>query len=94
MSKRLFILITLLAFILAGCAQSEQIQPTVTPTQEIVAETMQPTATSRPARCIAESRDVTPDPTMEAILPPVSSDDWVQGPESAYITVIEYGDFQ
>jgi hypothetical protein len=35
-----------------------------------------------------------PDPTAESIFPPVSETDWVKGPASAKVTIIEYSDFQ
>lgn len=44
--------------------------------------------------CTVESRDPTPGPTQDSIFPPISESDWVQGPDSAKVTIIEYSDFQ
>jgi len=44
--------------------------------------------------CTVESRDPTPGPTEASIFPPVSESDWVQGPDTAEVTIIEYSDFQ
>lgn len=47
-----------------------------------------------PADCTVVSRQPTPGPTQESLFPSVSEDDWVKGPESAAVTLIEYSDFQ
>jgi hypothetical protein len=36
----------------------------------------------------------TPGPTAESIYPPVTTTEWVKGPASAKVTIIEYSDFQ
>lgn len=46
------------------------------------------------ANCTVVSRQPTPGPTEQSIIPPVSDADWVHGPEDAKVTIIEYGDFQ
>ena len=46
------------------------------------------------ANCTVVSRQPTPGPTEQSLIPPVSDTDWVQGPEDAAVTFIEYGDFQ
>lgn len=35
-----------------------------------------------------------PDDPSGSLYPPVTAKDWVQGPATAQVTVIEYGDFQ
>jgi hypothetical protein len=35
-----------------------------------------------------------PDPMIEELFSPISDKDWVKGPESARVTIIEYSDFQ
>ncbi len=94
MPKRFSILLIAFALLLASCAQVEQGEPTATPTQATEKQVGGASATKALARCVAESRQSTPDPTMEALLPPIDSQDWVNGPEDAYVTFIEYGDFQ
>jgi len=37
---------------------------------------------------------VAPGPTEESLFDPVSESDWVRGPDSAMVTIIEYSDFQ
>ena len=44
--------------------------------------------------CTVVSRQPTPGPTEQSIVPPVSASDWTHGPDDAKVTIIEYGDFQ
>jgi len=44
--------------------------------------------------CTVESPFPTPGPTQQSIFPAVSDDDWKYGPSDAYVTILEYGDFQ
>ena len=44
--------------------------------------------------CTVESPFPTPGPTQQSIFPAVSADDWENGPSDAYVTILEYGDFQ
>lgn len=46
------------------------------------------------ANCTVVSRQPTPGPTEQSLVPPVSADDWTHGPDDAAVTFIEYGDFQ
>lgn len=63
--------------------------PTDTPTnQEAVVD--QPL----PPGCNVVSPQPTPGPTQQSIFPPVSETDWTRGPENAYVTIMEYSDFQ
>lgn len=54
----------------------------------------QPVSGEAPAGCTAVSPMPTPGPTELSYFPPVSENDWVQGPDDAAVTIIEYGDFQ
>ncbi len=36
----------------------------------------------------------TPDPTQAAAIPPITENDWVLGPETASVTIMEYSDYQ
>jgi hypothetical protein len=46
------------------------------------------------ANCTVVSRQPTPGPTEQSLVPLVSDTDWTHGPEDAEVTIIEYGDFQ
>ena len=46
------------------------------------------------ANCTVVSRQPTPGPTEQSLIPPVSDEDWILGPDDASVTFIEYGDFQ
>jgi hypothetical protein len=104
MLKRLPFLLVSMALILAACAQAVQSDLPATPAlltpspvtavQAATREAVQPAATARVARCVAESRQSEPDPTMQALLPPIDQDDWAIGAEDAHVAFIEYGDFQ
>jgi hypothetical protein len=63
--------------------------PEVSPTPSI-----ESTGVQAEANCTVISRQPTPGPTEQSIIPPVSDSDWTQGPEDAKVTIIEYGDFQ
>jgi hypothetical protein len=60
-------------------------------TEPAAAETQAPGTSTG---CTVVSPQPTPGPTEQSLFPPVSDQDWVMGPETASITIIEYGDFQ
>ena len=45
------------------------------------------------ASCTVVSTVPTPGPTEQSLFPPVGEADWVHGPDTAEVTIIEYGDF-
>ena len=49
-----------------------------------------PTATPKPACHVAERQSE----TAQTVLPLPDDKDWSQGPADAYVTIIEYSDFQ
>lgn len=51
-----------------------------------------PTQTSRPAQCTVVSQAAIS--TEPSPFPAVNTSDWVSGPETASVTIIEYSDFQ
>lgn len=63
----------------------------------------QPTAMPDPAQTAMVGPQAPPGCTVvsqadasssDSPFPEISADDWVQGPEDAYVSIIEYGDFQ
>jgi protein-disulfide isomerase len=67
-----------------------QADPTGTP----LPQTRSAATPSVQAECSVVSRQPTPGPTEKSLFPPVSASDWVEGPDTAAITIIEYSDFQ
>jgi hypothetical protein len=100
MRKLIVLLLMLTVVALAGCLPQTHASPTST-----VTSTAHPAPTGLvtvPAQaallpgsgCTAVTQKPTPGPTAESIYPPITSTDWVKGPDSAKVTMIEYGDFQ
>ncbi len=46
------------------------------------------------AACRLRSFQPTPNPTETSLFPPPQDTDWAKGPSDAYVTIIEYADFQ
>ncbi len=99
--RKLFIILSVLAtVVLAGCLPAVQATPTVTPTAKVEAAptvvlTVPTQAALLPSSdCTVITQKPTPGPTQASIYPVVSSTDWVKGPASAKVTIIEYSDFQ
>jgi len=125
LSKRIFIIILSLVFILTACAQGSleteapEVSQAVEETEELeksapVEETEEPAAEESEAED-AEEQIASTEPANEEqfdltsmfgcrskepltvaydVLPPPTEDDWSLGSEDAYVTIIEYGDFQ
>jgi len=105
MSRRLLILIFILVLMASSCTQESlpvelsESPPTVKPAS--TATDIPPTEEAAPAvdlgkvaGCTVRSPRPTPNPTLQAVLPPPGEDDWTRGPDNAYVTIIEYGDYQ
>jgi len=97
MNKRFSVLVLSMAMVLAACTQSESptvtvsVTPSSAPTDtKLVARG---TATQQPG-CTVRSRQPTPDATQQSVLPPPGDADWVKGADNAYVTIVEYSDFQ
>lgn len=73
--------------------QKAVLPATHTPTQPAASTSTSP-AELASTGCTVQSPFPTPGPTEQSLLPPAGEDDWVQGPESASVTLIEYSDFQ
>ncbi len=100
MITRIIINLILISLLLSGCAQnnSELIQETEETISQVKTEQVVPTkllitATRQPG-CTVRSQKPTPDATHEALLPAPTDQDWTIGPDDAYVTIIEYSDFQ
>ena len=108
MYKKIFLVLGILALLLAACANqagtpnaagtlvaSEAPQQAVEPSSTPAQATPSGLQTvNLPAKCTVISNQPTPDPTEEALTPPANDKDWAQGPKDAKVTIIEYGDFQ
>ena len=69
--------------------------PPASPTPLPVAtQTESDTLPPVPSGCTVVSSQYSPEPTQQSIFPPVSSTDWIIGPDTAVVTLVEYGDFQ
>lgn len=96
--------------ILSGCSSSTAapIEPTAAPAATdpplptATAIAISPTSTREAlitqgepnTGCTVESPFPTPGPTQQSMFPAASDQDWVYGSSDAYVTIIEYGDFQ
>lgn len=84
--------ILILTFFLSACANTATPDATKKPVGQVAA-----TATSSlplSSGCTIQSRKTVPNPTVQSLLPAVTKEDWVVGPEDAKITILEYSDFQ
>ncbi len=100
--KRMILLCTSGALLLAACAPAAPgantygARSSVTPAKTRPAATS--TAPSQPAGhepgCTVVSKQPTPTPITQSLIPAVSAQDRVQGKTSAFVTIVEYSDFQ
>jgi protein-disulfide isomerase len=102
MRKVILIVLIFTAVGLAGCLPQVQATPTAISTATSNARPAPTVVLSVPTEssflpdsgCTVITNKPTPGPTAESIFPPVSDKDWVKGPASAKVTIIEYSDFQ
>jgi len=89
--------IILVALLLSACApvapaaQSPGVKPSLSPSP--VSTIAKATPTHAPG-CTVKSSQPKANPTVQSLLPPVSKADWVKGPADAFVSIIEYCDFQ
>ena len=100
MRKLSLLVLVLTAVVLAGCLPQTQASPTSTangiarPAPTTVVTVPAQSALLPDSGCTVVTQKPTPGPTAVSIYPPVASGDWVKGPDSAKVTIIEYSDFQ
>ncbi len=100
MRKSILLLLLLAAWVLASCLPQSQDTPIPTatspsrPAPTVVLSVPTQSALLPDSGCTVISQKPTPGPTAVSIYPPVSSTDWVKGPSSAKVTIIEYSDYQ
>ncbi len=109
MKKPLVLVFIILAMALVACqaqaTPSTTAAPADTPTQPpaVSPEAERPTAAANPAVTEMVGPQAPPGCTVvsqannsaeDSPFPQISDEDWVQGPEDAYVSIIEYGDFQ
>jgi protein-disulfide isomerase len=74
----------------ATLTQTTQVNPAPTAALSLPAEV----ALAPSQGCTVITQKPTPGPTAESVFPPVSDTDWVKGPASAQVTILEYSDYQ
>jgi hypothetical protein len=109
MSKYILFFIFALALLLSACSGNETSTQPQEPPNDTVGEVVgsspvaPPTATANqtvitgdgePMACNVVSLLPPLDPTQQAIFPAVSDQDWIEGPDGAQVTIVEYSDFQ
>ena len=85
------------ALLLSACAPvtpaspAQSAKPTLTPT--MASPYTQATPTHAPG-CTIKTTQPKANPTVQSLLPAVTKEDWTKGPAEAFVTIIEYCDFQ
>ncbi len=97
MLKRFVFFLLILSFVLTACqsnqaaTEEKNVQPPDAGKTVIRPEV--PQGTPMPD-CVAVSINPTPEPTLASLLPPPGPGDWVDGSDTAALTITEYSDFQ
>jgi hypothetical protein len=100
MRKLILLVLMFMVVALTGCLPQTQASPTSTATS--IAQIAPTSVATVPTEsiflpdsgCTVVTKKPTPGPTAESIYPPVTTTEWVKGPASAKVTIIEYSDFQ
>jgi len=102
MRKSTFLfLFVALALVLAACGNltpptaAKPFEPTATNGQVASTQPAETAVTATPGKpeCRVDTSSQT-DPALAERFPKVSATDWTQGPEGAFVTILEYSDFQ
>jgi hypothetical protein len=96
MSKKVLLWILGITILQAACGRGNQAgaTPGASPVFKNTPYPGQLAQATRQPGCTVKTRQPTPGPTEQSILPPPGDKDWSRGPSSAYMTLIEYADFQ
>jgi hypothetical protein len=97
MLQRFLTLLLFLSWALAACGQSNQQgveSDSNAATQTVAQQKNQDGPSTREPGCTVVGGQPAPSPTEQAIIPTPGLNDWSMGPDDAYVTFIEYSDFQ
>ncbi len=100
MRRIVLIFIIIATFMLGACSSQvpQKATPPATPPPATPSPSLPPASTSSAelasAGCTVQSPFPTPGPTEQSLFPPAGENDWVSGPDSAAMTLLEYSDFQ
>jgi cyclophilin family peptidyl-prolyl cis-trans isomerase/protein-disulfide isomerase len=95
--KHILGLVLLSAILLSACGQSitatpaQSYRPTLTPT---LVSSIARAAIDHAPGCTVKTTQSKANPTVQSLLPAVTKEDWAKGPAEAFVTFIEYCDFQ
>lgn len=102
MLRKIWILACAFGLLLGGCGAPPTSKPSEVVDTATAApivnnpetSTSLPTNSKEPAACTVTSPRPTAGPTQPSLYPAPGPEDWVKGPETAYVTILEYSDFQ
>lgn len=96
--KREFLIIMITCIFLVGCSEEARFEVTSSPRPSPALSTLTPTISATSPNhlngCTVQTRRSQPNPTVESLLPAISEKDWTKGPRDAFVTILEYSDFQ
>jgi len=108
MKSKILIMLVLAALLLSACqpaqtaTPSEETEATSAETPLATDVTAEPPKATLPLAasgepmngCRVTGSQLQPNPTLVALFPAVSEEDWIIGPSDARVTILEYSDFQ
>ncbi len=108
MKSKILIMLVLATLLLSACQPAQTATPSEA-TEAISAEAPQATdVTAEPPKatlplaasgepmngCRVTGSQLQPNPTLVALFPAVTENDWVKGPSDARVTILDFSDFQ
>jgi len=108
MKSKILIMVVLAALLLGACQPAQTATPNeaaeATSTEapqaaDVTAEppraTLPQAASGEPMNgCRVTGSSLQPNPTLVALFPAVTENDWVKGPSDARVTILDFSDFQ